>query len=67
MNIFQTLKLIFSKKALLNFILAHLDALVPMLAGEIEKVKDKVAEFDSTQKAQWVIDKAKDYLRAKLG
>ena len=40
-----------------------LDLLVPLMASEIEKIKQKFNEMDSRAKAQWVVDKVQDYLR----
>ena len=64
---FNWFKLIFAPKKVLKKAVDSLDSLVPLLAAEIEKQKEKLLALNSTEKAQWVVDQAQDFLRKKLG
>ena len=66
MSFLQTLKNLLNPKALLAQAIDSLDYLVGPLAHEIEKGKKKLAEMDSEEKAQWLVDRVQAFLREKF-
>lgn len=55
-----------SPKTFIKLAVDSLDLLVPTLANEIEKIKGTFAQLNSTEKAQWVVDKVQEYLRKRF-
>lgn len=60
-------KLIPNPKALLASAIDALDLLVPLMATEMDKIKEQFNAMNSLEKSQWVVDKVQDYLRARFG
>lgn len=61
------LKSVFNPKRWARIAIDSMDYLVPVLSNEIEKYKAEFNSLDSTQKAQWFVDQAQAWLKARLG
>lgn len=60
------IKKFLNPKTMITRSIDALDYLVPILAAEIEKIKERFAAMDSTEKAQWCVDLTQDWLRKRF-
>ncbi len=66
MKILEYLKGLLSPKAILLQAINALDLLVPLLANEMNKAKDKFNDLNTMEKSQWLIDRVQSFLKQKF-